>query len=238
MKNKDSISSGSSSQWESEYQKGGIPSSIRARPSNVVVEFLEFVRSNLPGAHRALDIGCGTGRNSIYLASQGFDVTAFDFVPSQVDALRAAIDSDPKLKIRATVGDVSATWPCCAEAIDIAVDCFVFKHQIELDTIKHYVEELSRCLKPGGLFMLFFATKDDGYYRQFPTDTQDGYGTIIVDAGNGIASRLYECRDIEAFFSSFELLLFREKVSRNDMHGRTYDRRSGLAYLRKPVGAG
>jgi SAM-dependent methyltransferase len=31
---------------------------------------------------RALDLGCGTGDNAIYLAQHGFDVTGIDFAPS------------------------------------------------------------------------------------------------------------------------------------------------------------
>lgn len=34
---------------------------------------------------RVLDFGCGSGRDAVYLASQGFDVTAFDILPDAVE---------------------------------------------------------------------------------------------------------------------------------------------------------
>lgn len=37
----------------------------------------------------ALDVGCGTGDNSIYLAQQGWQVTGVDFVPRALDKARA-----------------------------------------------------------------------------------------------------------------------------------------------------
>jgi SAM-dependent methyltransferase len=40
-----------------------------------------------PGA--ALELGCGTGDTSIYLAKQGWQVTAVDFVPAALDKARA-----------------------------------------------------------------------------------------------------------------------------------------------------
>jgi SAM-dependent methyltransferase len=42
-------------------------------------------------AGRALDVGCGTGDTSIYLARHGWDVTAFDFVERALARARAKI---------------------------------------------------------------------------------------------------------------------------------------------------
>ena len=43
---------------------------------------------------RAIDLGCGTGANAIYLAQHGFDVTGVDFAPAGLEkATRAAADA-------------------------------------------------------------------------------------------------------------------------------------------------
>ena len=41
----------------------------------------------------ALDVGCGTGDSSVYLAQHGWDVTGVDFVPKALDKARAAFDA-------------------------------------------------------------------------------------------------------------------------------------------------
>ncbi len=41
------------------------------------------VEEPVPG--RALDIGCGTGRDAVFLASQGWDVCALDHLPDAID---------------------------------------------------------------------------------------------------------------------------------------------------------
>jgi tellurite methyltransferase len=43
------------------------------KPSKIVMDFWEMAKKR-----RALDIACGTGRNTIYLAKQGFTVDAVD----------------------------------------------------------------------------------------------------------------------------------------------------------------
>jgi cyclopropane fatty-acyl-phospholipid synthase-like methyltransferase len=37
---------------------------------------------------KALDLGCGTGTNCVYLAQHGWDVTGIDFVPRAIDSAR------------------------------------------------------------------------------------------------------------------------------------------------------
>jgi len=43
---------------------------------------------------RALDVGCGTGDTSIYLAQHGWQVTGVDFVSKAVDKARAKADAE------------------------------------------------------------------------------------------------------------------------------------------------
>ncbi len=44
---------------------------------------------------RAIDLGCGSGADSIYLAQQGFSVTGVDFSQVAIDKARAAAESAP-----------------------------------------------------------------------------------------------------------------------------------------------
>ena len=67
-----------------------------------VTSFVEHDRSR----GRALDLGCGTGTNAIYLAQHGFDVTAIDFAPKAIDLARDKA-KQASIQIDFRVGDVT-----------------------------------------------------------------------------------------------------------------------------------
>src|SRR5438128_412240 len=56
---------------------------------------------------RALEVGCGTGTNLIWLAQQGFDCTGIDLSPRAVDRARQKAEA-AGVKVRFMVGDVCA----------------------------------------------------------------------------------------------------------------------------------
>src|SRR5439155_4626998 len=64
--------------WDREFsQLQIIPSSTRMAPSKALVLFSELL--GFGAKSRVLEPGCGTGRNSIYLARRGCEVHAIDF---------------------------------------------------------------------------------------------------------------------------------------------------------------
>jgi SAM-dependent methyltransferase len=63
---------------------------------------------------RALDLACGEGRNAIWLARRGWDVTAVDFSAVAIDkARRLAADADDT-EVTWVVGDATS-WPGAAD---------------------------------------------------------------------------------------------------------------------------
>ncbi|AAR34009.1 methyltransferase domain-containing protein [Geobacter sulfurreducens] len=57
------------------------------RPSRLLAEWIDELKRLCPG-RRALDIACGEGRNSIFLARHGFAVTGLDISPVGLDKAR------------------------------------------------------------------------------------------------------------------------------------------------------
>src|SRR5437868_14089651 len=67
--------------WNNRYRDGDLPWDT-GLPSS---ELQGVVSRNTIQPCRALEIGCGTGTNSVWLAQQGFEVTGIDLAPLAVE---------------------------------------------------------------------------------------------------------------------------------------------------------
>jgi SAM-dependent methyltransferase len=71
------------------YRFGFVPWDGHPLPKSLT-DLIEGSDQNAPlPASTALDLGCGTGDNSIYLAKHGWRVTGIDFIAKAVDRARA-----------------------------------------------------------------------------------------------------------------------------------------------------
>src|SRR5437016_9209374 len=122
--------------WDKVYA-GSNPIFIQS-PSAVVMQAIE---GRKPG--KGLDIGMGQGRNSVYLAAQGWDVTGFD--PS-VEGVRLARSNADKagVKIRAVVAR-DDEFDYGTGVWDLIVMTYV------RDLTKEDSEIFWRALRPGGI---------------------------------------------------------------------------------------
>src|SRR5690348_1970681 len=67
--------------WDERYEKGDTPWET-GQPSSELRRVLAEVP--VPPC-RALELGCGTGANAVWLARQGFDITALDLSPRAIE---------------------------------------------------------------------------------------------------------------------------------------------------------
>ncbi|MET9681062.1 class I SAM-dependent methyltransferase [Streptomyces coeruleorubidus] len=112
------------------------------------------VERGVIGGGRALELGCGPGRNALYLAERGFEVDAVDLSPAAVDWARERAREAGADGVRFHCGDAFAlagtelTGP-----YDLVFDSGCFHHLPPHRRIS-YLALLDDVLAPGGLFGL------------------------------------------------------------------------------------
>lgn len=230
-----------SARWNTEYEQRGIPSSNRTDPSGVV----KWALANwqvLTGDSRprtAIDIGCGTGRNAVYLAEMGIAVLAFD---SSDVALKMAAEKTASRTFQNRpqflLHDLSGGIPAADKAFDLALDIFVYKHQISPVVRAKHRKELSRVLHPEGRLLLSLAGLQDGYYSSCP-DVEKGANDsvrVIMDPIVSIPSVLFDLQSLcEEMSTDFDFEMCWEKREGGMMHGEWFKRQT-IATLWKPRG--
>jgi 2-polyprenyl-6-hydroxyphenyl methylase/3-demethylubiquinone-9 3-methyltransferase len=98
---------------------------------------------------KVLDVGCGAGFLSNHLSQEGFAVTGVDLSES---SLAVAKLKDQTKRVNYVLAD-AYQLPFSAESFDVITSTDFLEHVSEPQRV---LQEVSRCLKPGGLF--FFHT--------------------------------------------------------------------------------
>lgn len=95
-----------------------------------------------------LELGCGTGKNTTFLAELARSVTALDFSPGMLERARERVRAP---HVRFVQQDVRERWPVPDESIDVVVGNLVLEHVAELAPI---FAQAARVLRPAGRLWL------------------------------------------------------------------------------------
>jgi SAM-dependent methyltransferase len=101
---------------------------------------------------RCLELGCGAGRFSRHLASQGLDAVGVDFSPVAIELARQRVANDG-VKPRFLVGDVTDLRDLVGP-FDFSFDVGCF-HGLNAAGQRAYVSEVHRLLRPGGVHLIW-----------------------------------------------------------------------------------
>jgi cyclopropane fatty-acyl-phospholipid synthase-like methyltransferase len=186
------------------YATGSVPWDDVLPPPEVV-EVLEGRPSG-----RALDLGCGFGRASIYMAGLGWEVDGVDFV-AQAAATAAERAREAGVDVRFHIASVTDLG-FLAGPYDFALDVGCV-HALDEQGVARYQAHLKRLLSSGGRYLLYVRLQDEA-------------GLIPDEGPKGIAEQLV----LDIFSDGFEL----EKVEK----GVTYVEgmepwQSGWFYFRR-----
>lgn len=162
---------------------------------------VRFMTRNFPNPVRVLDLGCGAGGQTVFLASQGHQVIAVDGSPSAIDRARATVGSRLGTTVPHTIvfsiADVT-DLAVAAESTDCVVDIACLQH-LDLAAATAVAHRALAWLKPGGWFFSLMAS--------FASDSD------LVSPG-GVSVRREFPAGIEAIFAGYRTTIGHERIDR------------------------
>ena len=152
-------------------------------------ELERFVESHPPG--RALDIGCGTGTNVVYLSRHGWSAVGIDFAGRAVAKARRRA-REAGVSATFAVGDVTrldVTGP-----FDLALDIGCL-HSIAASGRPGYAAGLARVVRSGGTFLLYAFAPGGAAVGLSVDDVRetfaDAFDVVGMEEGKGRPSAWY-----------------------------------------------
>ena len=168
--------------WDTEYKKSDYLK-LSTEESEDLVKFTrflerEFGRKYLHPIASVLDMGCGNGRNLVYLARTfGVRGVGYDISSQAIAHARASSDGLPL-----TYGVLSSAEliPLADKSQTIVLDMMAM-HFLSLAERTQLIQEITRVLKPGGWFFLktFLLDEDTHAARLLRDNPADEPGTYM-----------------------------------------------------------
>ena len=165
---------------------------------------------------KALDLGCGQGRNALYLGLLGFDVTASDYNPAPLAALEDMADAE-NLRVQTCIYDMNTA--ALAENYDFLVATVVFMF-LDAGRVPAIIENMQAHTTPGGYNLIVSAmdTEDHPCVMPFSFTFREG--------------------ELKKYYEGWEMAEYREEIGSmhaTDAQGKPIQLKFVTMLARKPA---
>lgn len=222
--------------WDSEYSSGGEHLALSGEESADLLKFTRWIRRQKDGDilikdNKVLDLGCGNGRNLIFLARE------FGMLGTGYDISTAAIAEAKKqsigLPILYTSRSIAGSIDLEDESQDLVLDMMT-SHFLSEKERANLRNEAHRVLKPGGwLFLKTFLRDEDLHterlLKDFPTKEAGTYIHPVI----GVPEHTYYEAELTEFLEESFIIHKIYRSHKHRVHGKARKRRTISVYAQK-----
>lgn len=173
------------------------------------IDLVLFVQSEKIAPGPALDLGCGDGRNSLYLAELGFDVTGIDISTVAITKLRTEA-TRRGVEITAILGDVR-DHTYLPQHYHLIVANTILDHIADEQEGNELAKAIQCTLLPEGyLFVSVHTTEDPGYRGESSSNTAQH------------VKRYFRPGELKDLFAGVKILRYHEEIVLDRRHGQPH----------------
>lgn len=218
--------------WESEYRDSKLLT-LGTEPLASVRDFAKWLRRKRKvdmSDFFVLDLGCGNGKNLVYMVGEfARSGAGYDISPT---AISEAVRLKGGLDIAYQVRSIDEPFPVGDGSVDLALDVTA-SNSLDEKGRSVFVSEVARVLKPGAFFFVRALCKDGDdnakrLVREFPGVERDTY----VLPGVGVTERVFSRQDfIDTYSPLFEVVSLERASGYQKWGNQSYRRNYWIAYL-------
>lgn len=224
-----------SSFWDKEYTNAS-HLSLSEKPSSDLEKFIRWLQRKqgktlLNPTTSVLDIGCGNGRNIIYLAKE-FGMHGYGYDISSA-AIAKATEAKKELNIEFKVCDIKPPWDIPDNSQSLVLDMMTSHFLLSSERLS-LRDEIYRVLKPGGfLFFKTFLRDGDIHTKRLlnesPAEEDGSYIHPII----GVAEHVYYKEEILEFLAPSFIIHKSYASHKHILKGKARKRRTISIYAEK-----
>lgn len=223
--------------WDDEYREGG-HLALSMNPSEDLEKFVRWLereqgRTLLNVTSSVLDLGCGNGRNLIWLGRTygmrgvGYDISKEGVAQAHTHAKTFHLHIS--CEARTIAGTLSVPDASQSIVLDMMTSHFLNTHDRSV-----LLQEIFRVLKPGGfLFYKTFLLDEDQHAKRMLAEYPSGEHNTYIHPKIGVAEHVSTEEEI---MDTFGTLFTIHKIHTSHRHkGKDAKRRSIAVYMQKPA---
>ncbi|HLB60648.1 MAG TPA: class I SAM-dependent methyltransferase [Patescibacteria group bacterium] len=222
--------------WENEHKTlQTLPSMASEKPSEGVIQFIQYFQTNnVKLSGKTVDIGCGKGRNTIYLAQNGFHVYGLDYVDYALQhTYKIALQNNVVQNIHLITTEIDKSWPFLDNYFDCAIDCY---SSIDIETKQRrriYRDELLRTIKPGGYALIMVPSIEDEWESRLIREHPGKEKNSTYWPQSGKFQKDYEENELRKFYTDFKICALRKIRKKAFKLGKHYNAENYWMVLQK-----
>lgn len=194
--------------WEKEHENTQLLTPMdQKEPSASIPIFWEWLTRHNADVGSGIEMGCGKGRNSIWLAQQGVAMTGFDFSSHAIqEAKKRAQEAGVKKNLHLLIHDAIKPWPFKPETFDIGFDIFA---STDIESAEGRVcarDELIRVVKKGGYVLVYTLSSESEFHKSMALNNPAAEEHAFVHPSSNKFEKAFTLDEIKSFYGNLELI--------------------------------
>lgn len=208
--------------WEKEHQTPTTLLQMDSKDaSSGVKKFADWLSDQGKNLHglKGLEVCCGKGRNTIWLAKQGVYMAGLDFSNvAIVEAKKRTTEADVDDKVLFKSHDVTLPYPIESASLDFVIDCFGSTDIESSEGRKAALKNIIQVLKPGGYLMVYLLSTDDEFHKEMIAKYPGSDMGSFVHPATSKYEKAFTEGEVKQFYSEMTLIAL-ERVPKKTTFG-------------------